>query len=576
MSAWLLLLILAIPLSLRLFATWKRQACIPASRGRSGRYSSKKVPANLDAIVIGSGPSGLATAALLAKSGKRVLVLEQHYEIGGTLHMFKSDRASLVKWETGVHYIGHFDWLMKRLMSTVCASSIAWKHTQEFDKIVIGSARYSVCAGWDQWTARLRQWFPSEREAIARYRRDVQRASSHKLYYLAKVLPPWCANLAWTLAGTRAEFVTWVTLTMGDYVRQLTTDKDLRAVLCGQFADYGNSPDTCPFYFGASVVNHYVVAGAWYPVGGSSAIVKAIVPTIEASGGLVLTARAVERILFSDDGKTVVGVQMAKGGEVHRAPIVVSACGVGRTFTSLLSREIFPVSYWEKMQAMIPRADPAAATVEYIFLFVHLQPGSRKLLGLTDANVWYWPHNDHAKMLDDYLRTPLVAGVGMPLFVASGSLKGGEVDTGDTLIVLTFGRWEWFKEYQDERHKHRSAEYQNLKDRFRLRMLETVEANVYPGITDCIVSCDVATPLSYRHYFHTVRGECYGLPMTPSRFLNTQQLLVPKTPVKGLYLAGQDICTLGFTGACMSSLLTTVAVLGWYQTARILCLGSAR
>ena len=36
----------------------------------------KQVPANLDVIIIGSGMGGLSTAALLAKQGKKVLVLD--------------------------------------------------------------------------------------------------------------------------------------------------------------------------------------------------------------------------------------------------------------------------------------------------------------------------------------------------------------------------------------------------------------------------------------------------------------------------------------------------------------------
>jgi 2-polyprenyl-6-methoxyphenol hydroxylase-like FAD-dependent oxidoreductase len=35
----------------------------------------------LDAIIIGSGIGGLATAAILSKAGKKVLVLEQHDQV---------------------------------------------------------------------------------------------------------------------------------------------------------------------------------------------------------------------------------------------------------------------------------------------------------------------------------------------------------------------------------------------------------------------------------------------------------------------------------------------------------------
>ena len=51
-------------------------------------FSSKKIPTELDAIVVGSGIGGLTTAALMAKSGKKVLVLEQHDQAGGCCHTF--------------------------------------------------------------------------------------------------------------------------------------------------------------------------------------------------------------------------------------------------------------------------------------------------------------------------------------------------------------------------------------------------------------------------------------------------------------------------------------------------------
>ena len=48
----------------------------------------KKIPENLDAIVIGSGAGALTAANILAKTGQKILVLEQHDQAGGCCHTY--------------------------------------------------------------------------------------------------------------------------------------------------------------------------------------------------------------------------------------------------------------------------------------------------------------------------------------------------------------------------------------------------------------------------------------------------------------------------------------------------------
>ena len=60
---------------------------------------------SFDAIVIGSGIGGLGAAAALARQGKRVLVLERHWQTGGLTQTFERQGF---RFNVGVHYLGGF------------------------------------------------------------------------------------------------------------------------------------------------------------------------------------------------------------------------------------------------------------------------------------------------------------------------------------------------------------------------------------------------------------------------------------------------------------------------------------
>lgn len=69
---------------------------------RASAFNPDKVPPNLDTIVIGSGSGGSSCANVLAQSGQKVLVLEQHEDrTGGCTHTF---RINGCEWDTGLHY----------------------------------------------------------------------------------------------------------------------------------------------------------------------------------------------------------------------------------------------------------------------------------------------------------------------------------------------------------------------------------------------------------------------------------------------------------------------------------------
>ena len=101
------------------------------------KYSKDRLSDKYDVIVIGSGISGLCSAALLGMEGKKVLVLEKHFKIGGYTHTFKRQNY---EWDVGIHYIGgvHREKAFSRkLFDKITESNLKWNKTDDnYDRII--------------------------------------------------------------------------------------------------------------------------------------------------------------------------------------------------------------------------------------------------------------------------------------------------------------------------------------------------------------------------------------------------------------------------------------------------------
>jgi all-trans-retinol 13,14-reductase len=75
-----------------------------------------------------------------------------------------------------------------------------------------------------------------------------------------------------------------------------------------------------------------------------------------------------------------------------------------------------------------------------------------------------------------------------------------------------------------------------------------------------VIHAELSTPLTTRHFTDHARGEIYGLAHTPERF--QLRALGTRTPIRGLYLSGQDAAVCGVTGAIAGGILAASAILG--------------
>jgi len=537
-------------------------------------FSLDKVPEHLDAIIIGSGIGGMTTGAIMAKAGKRVLILEQHDQAGGCCHSF-IDKG--YEWDVGIHYIGEMgrQTLNKTLLDQISSGQIEWAPLDdEFDVVQIGydkgdgARTYPVTTGMEQWTSLLKKQFPNDHKAIDEFMRLLKLTSkSSTVHGALKLAPLWLVRLALTtglLSLLTNLFRPEYTRSLLEVVTGITDNKDLQTMFMYCWGDYGCPPSKTTFIMQATLNRHFMRGGSHYPVGGSSEIAYNILPVIEAAGGRVLVRANVTDIL--ERAGKVCGVRVSKGTETHEilAPLVISSAGLYNTFQKLLPPKLAAKSYYSQI---CKELKPGVAAMN-VFLGLN---ASAEELGVKRQNCWAFTTNNIDQDGLDYFNMDVdqALDADVPLiFISFPSVKDPEWanhpgrENKTTCAIVTLANWKWFSKWQDGQVKKRGDDYEEIKQAIGHKMIEQT-CKLYPQIADKIDFTEIASPVTNKFYLEQPHGEIYGLDHSRERF---DPLMVaklrPETDIPGLYLTGQDILSCGFTGALFAGVISAQAVLG--------------
>jgi all-trans-retinol 13,14-reductase len=518
------------------------------------KYVSNEIDSVYDAIVIGSGLGGLTTAALMAKAGKKVLVLERHYTAGGFTHSFKRRGY---EWDVGVHYVGEVhnpNSPLRRTFDFITDSQLEWaKMDAVYDKIIIKDEQYNFVAGATNFREELLKSFPNGRKQIDAYLHHIRAASrSLPAHFGPRFLPGALQSTIGPMVGRLSDkyFHRTTQAVMADFI----TDPKLASVLCGQWGDYGLPPGQSSFAMHAVVAQHYM-GGGNFPVGGASQIARHIEPVIQHTGGAVAVNAEVEQIMVErhGSGHRAIGVRMANGDEILSKQ-VISAAGLYNTYGKLMPEAVGAQQRLsEKLGAFKP-------SVAHLGLYIGLN-ASVADLQLEQANMWIYRDHDHDKSLSQFLAKPTLA---FPLnYISFPSSKDPAWDTHypgkSTIDVISIAPFDWFRKWADQPWKNRGADY----DAFKAQLSERLLADVYKHVPTARGKVDyfeLSTPLSTAHFNNYAHGQLYGMEHTPERF--AQSWVKPSTPIKGLYLTGQDILFCGVASAMMSGVMTATSALG--------------
>jgi phytoene dehydrogenase-like protein len=457
-----------------------------------------------DVAVIGSGIGGLCCAALLARNGHSVTVCESHTTPGGAAHAFERD---------GFHF--------ESGPSFFTGLSVE-KSNNPLRQVLDQLGETVESVSYDSWNTHFPDGLfihctDEERfhEQLARFASEKGMQEWHRLEARMKQTPA-PEDLMKPFA--------WL-------VDQEIKDPFLRR-LCDfdAFALSGMDAAGTPLAEMHFMFCERFQASVDFPLGGSQAIVNALVRGLERHGGKLMLGAHVDSVIV-EDGRAA-GLQLRRGGQVRARRAVVSNATVWDTL-KLVPDGALPQDYCREAAAA-----PQTESIVHLHLGIDAA-GLPEDLGIHHVVLKSWDITAPQNMCNICIASTLDPALAPPGHHAVHAYTAGNEP---------YEVWEGLN--------HKSGAYKALKEE-RAEVLWQALEKVIPDVRERAKFALVGTPLTHERFLRRHRGT-YGAGYRADR---GQVFPGPATPLPGLLCCGDSTMPgIGVPAVAVSGMLTAGAV----------------
>ena len=502
---------------------------------------------SFDAVVIGSGLGGLTAAALLAKSGRKVCVIERNHSVGGAASAFKKGALTI---EPALHQTAdprdpdepkHA--ILKELG---LIDEIEWIPVSPFFSVRGGPVGdlFDLPIGFDAAHHALASRFPADRHGFARLFGAIE-TMQNGLAHLRRAGDErsigGLLRAGFELRGLARDW----RVSLDEMLQRFLADHEAaKFAVAANIAYYGDDPRRMAWPYFAMAQGGFLKSGGVFVRGGSRALSMKLAKAVTKAGGSVLLGREAVGVDLDGQGRPAfvrhVDPKNRAADERVGASQVFANCAPS-TLAAMLP---------ESARGSLERAYGGRALSISLFQAHFGLDAPPAQLGLDRYGQIVLP--EWMKSLRDFAAcAPMLAadpGGKLPAYgIANyGAIDAGLADGGPILVSVVgvdrFDNWSALtpQEEKDRRERWLDA-FQGALDRD------------YPGFGAAVSERMFLNARSMRGFLNTPDGAVYGFaPLPPERGVWAGMPRSPRTPIPGLYLASAFAGSGGFTGAMRS------------------------
>ncbi len=500
-----------------------------------------------DAVVIGSGLGGLTAAALLAKAGRKVCVIERNHSVGGAASVFKKGALTIepaLHQTADPHYPGDPKHAILKELGIL--DEIEWIPIAPFYSVKGGpiGEMFDLPVGFDAAHHALSSRFPKSREGFAKLLGSMEHIVNGVTELMEAREERSIGKLVRGLLEARGLIHDWRASTAEILQRHLGDDETAKFAIAANLGYYADDPRRLAWPYFVLAQGGYLKAGGTFIKGGSRVLSMKLAKAVIRQGGTVLLGREANGIDFDGSGHpTFVHHKDSKTKEDEQ---------------HLGARQVFANCAPHVLAKMLPGAERAKIEQAYVG-----QPLSTSLfsahfglsvppakLGLERYEVFVG--QEGAASFNQYGEDGRMLASNPGNWLPGYSITNyGAIDSGlegDGLVLVCVAGLDRFDNWA-------ALAPEDEKDR-RERWLDAFQTAVdheYPGFSAAVVERMFLNARSMHNFMNTPGGAITGFAPIPfEHSILSGSRRSPRTPISGVYLASSFAGGGGFSGAMMA------------------------